>query len=169
MNIIAIKIFDKVLPNMSSKKYEKNLNKNMKRMYVLKKNDDGVQHRAFAHSRYISLSMRIMTWKLSNRGHDSARKAGRSTLRQKLICRVRERRDVARRLLISSLAFARERNWFPSRTIPESLRAEGPIDSIEKTGWYTRERYYARENTTGRHDPAHHSIESYIRPTFTWQ
>lgn len=52
---------------------------------------------------------------IESRGHGSTRKAGRS-VRQKLICRVCERCDVARRLLISSLTFARERNWLPSRT-----------------------------------------------------
>jgi len=94
--------------------------------------------------------------------HGSTRKAGRS-VRQKLICRVRERRDVARRLLISSLALA----FLADAAISESARAGGPIDSIEKTGWYTRECYYAREETTGRHDPGHRSIESYVRSAFT--
>lgn len=104
--------------------------------------------------------------------HDNARKAGRSTLRQKLICRVRERRDAPRRaaprcLLISSSA-ARENNWLPSQTgDSEVCASRGTNRSSRETGQHTREHDYAKDETTGRHDPGHHSIESYVRVTFT--
>lgn len=149
----------------------KDLNKNIKSMHDWKKKKITTIEFSIAllHIHVFLIGENYGVEIIELRRHGSARKAGRS-VRQKLICRVRERCDVARRLLISSLIFARERNWLPSRAvIPESARAEGPIDLIEKTGWYTRERYYSREDTTGRHDPGHHSIESYIRPAFTWQ
>lgn len=99
--------------------------------------------------------------------HDNARKAGRSTLRQKLICRARERHDAARRvasrriasrrLLISSFAsaigFLRGLERFRSTCVPR-----GPIDRIGMV--------HAGEETAVWHDPQAIVDESYIRPVY---
>jgi len=99
--------------------------------------------------------------------HDNARKAGRSTLRQKLICRVRERRAAPRCFLISSSA-VRENNWLPSQTGDSGICASRGTNRLDReTGWHTREREYAKDETIGRHDPGHHSIENYVRMAFT--
>lgn len=113
---------------------------------------------------------RKITWRGNYRiAHDNARKTGRSTtVRQKLICRARERhdatrRDTTRRLLIWSRVFARAIGFLRGRFRGPCGE---PIDRIRYTG-YMRECDYARDETTGRHDPGHHSIESYIRQAFT--
>lgn len=105
--------------------------------------------------------------------HDNARKAGRSTLRQKLICRVRERRDAPRRaaprclLISSSAAHERTTGFLGRRAIPGVCASRGTNRSDRESGWHTGERDYAKDETTGRHDPSHHSIESYVRMAFT--
>lgn len=99
--------------------------------------------------------VRIMAWKLSSRTTAREKRVGRCA-RNWFVASA----SVARCLLIlvAGIGFPRERGDFGI-----SAWAEGPIDSIEKTGWYTRECYYTGEETTGRHDSGHHSIESYIR------
>jgi len=93
-----------------------------------------------------------VVWKLSN--CDTTRKAGRSTLRQKLICRACERRDAARRVALRRVAshriaspcnlVVRERDWLPSRNgmISEYVRAEG-TDRSDQDG--TRGNAITRE------------------------
>ena len=78
--------------------------------------------------------------------HDNERKSGRSaTVRQKSICRPRERRDAARRVasrrIVSPSNFVfRECDWLSSRTemILDVLREA--IDRIRRPGWSSETR-----------------------------